>query len=370
MRTILYLYPESKPSISHKLAGIYAFAHGRDWNLQAIEGELSGKKIKALLAFWQPDGVIVECGAVANPPQTDFFCKTPVVFLDRNPKTIDHPAFCVTHDSSATAQMATKELLSLSLSFYAFVPYVEQRFWSDEREVGFADALKLNGKGYARFNFHNKPNDPLALQSQLGEWLSSLPKPVGIFAANDQMAGEVLAAARHTGISVPGEAAVIGVDNNEMLCENTIPSLSSVVADFVTAGKMAAQMLSERLAKARIKPHTATFGPLRLVRRASTMHTEKSDAEVLAAQDLIRRRACEGLKAREVCALFPCSRRMAEIRFRAATGHSILSEIQDVRRAKAEELLKNPNLDRTAVANFCGYSSANALANFLRRNQR
>ena len=91
--------------------------------------------------------------------------------------------------------------------------------------------------------------------------------------------------------------------------------------------------------------------------------------EVLAALDLIRREACNGLKAKDVFACFPCSRRMAEIRFRAATGKSPLEAIQEIRRAKAEDLLKDPTRDRTAIANLCGYSSANALANFLRRGR-
>ena len=113
---------------------------------------------------------------------------------------------------------------------------------------------------------------------------------------------------------------------------------------------------------------TAHF-PHKLVRRSSTNRTKRIDREVLAALDLIRREACNGLKARDVLAAFTCTRRMAEIRFRTATGKSPLEAIQEIRRAKAEELLKDPTRDRTAIANLCGYSSANALANFLRRDR-
>jgi len=370
MITILFLYDSTKPSITRKLAGVYDAARAQNWNVQAIEGTLTAKKIRDLLAFWHPDGVIVECGSATNQVEPSAFGKTPAVYLDRNPKTLDTPAFCVSHDSKATAQVAARELLSLRLTSYAYVPWPEPRFWSEERETGFSAALKLNGKGYARFEGKVRAGDTIRLQSRLAEWLVGLAKPVGVFAANDAMAAHVLAAAGHAKLSVPQEVAVIGVDNNEMACENTHPSLSSIVPDFRQAGVKAAEMLAARLANPRLKPRTETFGPLQLVRRSSTSRTAKTDPLVLSARDLIRCRACGGLTAREVAATFPCSRRMAEIRFRAATGHSILDEIQSVRRAKAEELLKDPTLDANAVANFCGYSSANALRNFLRQHRK
>ena len=174
------------------------------------------------------------------------------------------------------------------------------------------------------------------------------------------------AAASRTELKIPDEIAIVGVDNDELLCENTNPTLSSVMPDFRAAGEMASAMLARAMNNPKLKPVTQTFGPRLLVRRASSSRTQGTDREVLAALDLIRREACNGLKAKDVAARFPCSRRMAEIRFRAATGKSPLEAIQEIRRAKALELLADPTRDRTAVANLCGYSSANALANFLR----
>ena len=157
------------------------------------------------------------------------------------------------------------------------------------------------------------------------------------------------------------------MDNDELLCENTNPTLSSVMPDFRAAGEKAAELLARRIDNPKCRPTAETFGPLRLVRRASSNRAKRIDREVLAALDLIRREACNGLKAKDVFSCFPCSRRMAEIRFRAATGKSPLEAIHAVRREKALELLADPTRDRTAIANLCGYSSANALANFLRR---
>ena len=368
MVTILYFQASGKVSARHKLEGVYACGRDCGWNVQVAEPGTSERKAAELAEFWTPDGIIVECGSEQNNFDPAIFGKTPVVFLDRNPKTLDAPAFCVTHDSVATAKVSARELLALKLTAYAYVPWPEQRFWSDERESGFAAALQLNGHGYARFSGRAKSSNIRALQKELAAWLADLPKPVGIFAANDFMSAQVAAAANRTGLKIPEDIALVGVDNDELLCENTKPTLSSVMPDFRAAGEKAAALLARIMANPKCRPMSETFGPLRLVRRSSSNRSKRIDREVLSALDLIRREACNGLKAKDVFACFPCSRRMAEIRFRSATGTSPLEAIQEIRHAKAEELLADPTRDRNAIANLCGYSSANALANFLRRH--
>ena len=366
MTTVLYFQASGKVSARQKLEGVYAYGRDRGWDVQVVEPETSERKAAELAEFWTPDGIIVECGSEQNHFDPTIFGKTPVVFLDRNPKTLAGPAFCVTHDSVATAKIAARELLSLKLTSYAYVPWPEPRFWSEEREKGFAAALRLNRQGYIRFSGKAKSSDIRNMQKELGTWLAGLPLPVGIFAANDFMAAQVAAAASRAGLNIPEDIALVGVDNDELLCENTKPTLSSVMPDFRAAGEKAAGMLARLMTNPKARPTSETFGPLRLVRRSSTNRSKRTDREVLAALDLIRREACNGLKARDVFAAFTCTRRMAEIRFRAATGKSPLEAIQEIRLAKAEELLKDPTRDRNAIANLCGYSSANALANFLR----
>lgn len=148
MTTILYFPSTGKVAVRQKLEGVYAGGREYGWNVQVVEPGLSERKARELVRFWEPDGAIVECGSEQNHFNPAIFARTPVVFLDRNPKTLTTSAFCVTHDSKATARMATRELLSLKLSSFAYVPWPERRFWSEEREAGFADALRLNAIGY------------------------------------------------------------------------------------------------------------------------------------------------------------------------------------------------------------------------------
>lgn len=193
MKRILYFQASGKVSARQKLEGVYAYGHAHGWDVQVIESGARERKANELVAFWSPDGILVECGSEQNHFNPAIFGKMPVVFLDRNPKTLAKPAFCVVHDSIATARLAARELLSLKLAAYAYVPWPEPRFWSEERESGFAEALKLNDRGYSCFSGKARTSDIRSLQKELGDWLAHLPKPVGIFAANDFMAAQVAA---------------------------------------------------------------------------------------------------------------------------------------------------------------------------------
>ena len=103
------------------------------------------------------------------------------------------------------------------------------------------------------------------------------------------------------------------------------------------------------------------------MRRQSTRLFKRSDADVQAALELIRRKAADGLRARDVLATFPCSRRHAEIRFRSLTGRSVLEEIQDVRFARAMEFLKSPNVAIGAIAGRSGWPSELVLERFVKK---
>jgi transcriptional regulator GlxA family with amidase domain len=92
---------------------------------------------------------------------------------------------------------------------------------------------------------------------------------------------------------------------------------------------------------------------------------QTSDPIVIEALNLIRKKACMGLKAADVTRIFPCSRRMADLRFTRTAGHSILDEIQSVRLDRAKQLLLNPNQDIKSISDFCGFRHPNSLRKFF-----
>ena len=198
---------------------------------------------------------------------------------------------------------------------------------------------------------------------------NAIPKPCAIFAANDNVAAEILTAAVQSGFDVPRDIAVCGVDNFNPVCEHSTPTLTSIQPDFLLAGELAARTLDDiiRRKKSSCAPVRLTFGPADIIRRASTRTSTRYDPEVTAAMELIRRHAYEGISSADALTAFKCSRRMAEMRFRKIIGRSILDEIQSVRLEKAKSLLVNSNLDMAAIANFCGFSAAKAFWKFFRQ---
>ena len=200
-------------------------------------------------------------------------------------------------------------------------------------------------------------------------FLKALPKPCGVFAANDHTAESLLAAAQLAKIKVPDDMAVIGVDNFEPICEHTLPPLTSIEPDFRRGGTLAALMLlADAMSDGDWRgSRTTMFGPLRIVRRMSSRILRRNDPQVSAALDLIRREACAGLSAKRVAAIFPCSRRMADIRFANATGRTILAEIHAVQLERAKQLLADGNMPLKAISDFCGFTHENSLRKFFRK---
>ena len=323
----------------------------------------NAKEVAELIEFWHPDGCIVNNDKLPEAA----FAKLPTVFLHRDIKPRSPRHASLRMDEKAIAAAAAHHLLSLELASYAFVPPRVEEDWSRRRERHFVHILSLNGHGVARY-LH--PSRRLSTPRRLGHlaaWLDGLPRPVGVFAANDAVAAEVCAACDHRRLSIPDDVALLGVDNDEEICEALRPTLSSVAVDIPSIRHEVVRLIKLLVTKQRLKNRNSTIAPLGVVRRASTFRAGKSDQAVVAACELIRRRACDGLRARDVAATFPCGRRMAEMRFRAVLGHSILDEIRAVRRARALAAT-SPLRTRTRdeIAASCGYASWSSVLRLLK----
>lgn len=153
------------------------------------------------------------------------------------------------------------------------------------------------------------------------QWLLDLPKPCGIMVAFDFKARQVLECCLRCGIPVPGDVAVIGVDNDEAICENTTPTLSSVLPDFEGGGYRAAELLDPLMRRTRRKPVTLTYGVKRIVHRQSSQHTSNPNWIALKAKEFIRLNACMDISVNDVAKHLNVSRRLAELRFREACGY-------------------------------------------------
>ena len=258
------------------------------------------------------------------------------------------------------AELAARELLQLNYTHFAFVHYPNSRIWSNERARQFRKLIEMHGYSCPEFVPDNE-GDTQDWLNRLQDWMATLPRPCGIFAANDEVSNHIRGICRSKKWRVPNDIALVGVDNDESICESAHPRLSSVLADNEQMGFLAAQLLAERIDSPNLEPARRTVPPLMVVRRESTRPYRAPNENVAQALELIRDKACEGLRARDVIAVMKGARRTAEMRFREATGHSILEEIISVRMLRAKELLMSDSTRPIKiVAQMCGYASETA----------
>ena len=366
MEIVLYFRP-SPSSKPEKLAGVRDIAEKAHIHIQVMDEAPSRERVRTLLSFWKCRGVIVECGGRDEIIDPQIFGTTPAVFFNQSFETLPKRCFAVCHDSKHTGNLAARELLLSEAEHFTYIPAPLNPFWSQERKQGFTEALALNGKAWIDFNWPNAANTATRRTKALQKFLLDLPKPCAVFAANDALAAEAITAAKLSNIAIPDEIAILGVDNSLDVCEHTNPTLSSIEPDFRRGGNIAMLML---LAVMRNSGsfhglRHRTFGDLHVVRRLSTKRLQTSDPIVIEALNLIRKKACMGLKAADVTRIFPCSRRMADLRFTRTAGHSILDEIQSVRLYRAKQLLLNPNQDIKSISDFCGFRHPNSLRKFF-----
>ena len=358
-KTVLYFQTSFCDSNLQQRSGFYDFARKSGWFVHVIEyGSQVSEKPKPdtaeLFGFWNPDGCVVDCGGADVILTLADFRAVPTVFIDKYPSSIERGAVCVAHDSASIARLAARELLNLGLSAYAFVDWHLPSVWSNDRGDAFRKIVESNGARFFRHRLLSLTDSDG--MDDLSRWLSSLPSPCGVFAANDRVAGCVVAAALKAGLVVPQDIAIVGVDNDIAQCETIPVSVSSVSLDREGVGQAAARLLATMMEGGRLSATSVdVVGAIDVIRRASTRRFV--DKRVAAAVEHIRKHACDGVTVSDVVGVMGCSRSLAYLRFAEEVGHSILEEIQTVRVAHAEELLRKGSLSVDAVGDFSGYSS-------------
>jgi LacI family transcriptional regulator len=162
-------------------------------------------------------------------------------------------------------------------------------------------------------------------------------------------------------MAVPESAAVLGVDNDELLCTLALPTLSSVIASHRRCGYLAAEMLHRRLRGERCGPAPLLVLPEGIAERESTATALMRTPELGAAVRLIRARCAERLTVRDVARSLAVSRRRLEVLFREKLGRSPAAELRRCRIAAARVLLRDPRVSLKAVAAECGFSNPRRL---------
>jgi LacI family transcriptional regulator len=208
-----------------------------------------------------------------------------------------------------------------------------------------------------RANYHAREIDGTIREHELCRWLNSLPKPVAIMTCNDVRGQQLIDACQQTNIRVPDQVAVVGVDNDEIVCDFSQPSLSSVELNLKGIGFRAATALN-RLMSGQAEPQLITVEPLGVVTRLSSDMLAVDDPIVAQAVALIREHAYQGINVEQMLDRLPISRATLERRFAKHFNRSPKEEIMRVRFSCAAKLLRDTDYNLTQVAEMSGCKTA------------
>ena len=269
-------------------------------------------------------------------------------------------------EPDSIGEMAAQCFLSQgSCRSYGYVPDVLDREWSRLRGSAFDAALRSHG---AECRFFRPSAFAINDFSEICAWLRSLPKPAGILAAYDDRALTVIEACAAEGLSIPRDVSLLSVDDDEMLCENCIPALSSIRPDQERSGYVAGAMLSSLMRDGSVKPHITCLTAKLITHRSSTLAASPSGRLVQSALAFIRKNSRRAIGPKDVAAHLGVSRPLIDLRFRELLKTSVGRTIEEERMNAVCAELSSGHYTITEIADRCDYSDATQLMHCFKRH--
>lgn len=372
VRSVALIYDAKLPYDVKVMAGVAAYLQRRaaPWTVYIEENALHQQRLPDL-ATWRGDGILADLDDPHVASQVMASGIPTVAFGSgygwyRPSSGI--PYFY--NDQRAVAQLVADHLLERGFRHFAYYGYRPGSItgFSADRARAFGQRVQSAGcRLWTRLGPYGDHRKWMPLQTQLRAWLVSLPKPVGLMAANDKAARQVLEACRAGGIRVPEEVAVVGVDNDEMLCQLSNPPLSSVEQGARRIGFQAAALLDRMMSGWRPRRLKHVVAPEGIAVRRSSDIIAVADENVARALTLIHARAAGGIKVSNVVQGVAVSRSQLERSFKAAIGRTIHDEIRRVRIDQAKRLLSDSPLPVKQVALRCGFRTVQHLTAMFRQ---
>lgn len=308
------------------------------------------------LRRWRGDGVICR---KTTPGLAKMLAQAGIPLVDTSDVAPPTEAPRICSDDPSIGMLAADHLLERGFTHYAFCGFVDQ-LWSNVRREGFA--RRLAERGYELTQIWESPwIGPRARswekeQAQISRWLKSLKRPVGLMACNDARGQHVLDACQRTNLAVPEDIAVVGVDDDAVLCNLCQPPLSSIVPNSQRVGYEAAALLDQLMSGGNAPKEVMRIEPVGIHPRQSSDVLAIEDPAVSSALRFIRERAFHGCSMKEVVHHSAMSRSVLERKFRQYLGHSPQEEIRSTQLKRVKQLLAESDLPLSEIAQLAGYA--------------
>ena len=339
------------------MRGIRAYALGkRNWMFRC---GLPQEEILQTLREWRPDGIIAH---LMTPEVARVITRMRKPLVDTAfmlPK-LKVPLVDVDHE--AVGRMAAEHFLERGYTHFGFFGS-SKACYAKQRKSSFCQRLGEEGHEVLSCYAEYRPQLPMPtswrqIDQRVRRWLRQLPKPVAIFTSNDLPARELADMCQQLELNVPEEVAILGVDNDELICEMATPPLSSIAIPAEKIGYNSAKMLDQLISGEAAPKSPILLPPLQVVTRQSTDVLAIEDSAVAAALIFIRQHAGDEIGVNDVVQASAQGRRMLECKFRELLGRTILEEIRRIRIEIAKDLLVSTNLSMPAISQRTGFSGA------------
>jgi LacI family transcriptional regulator len=332
------------------------------WSFHLIE-QGRGDDPPAWLDRWRGDGIIAR---IENSRIAKAVVRAGIPAVDMSAARLVPEFPWVETDDEAISRLAAEHLLERGFKHFAYCG--DPRFnWSVWREKYFAQRIGAAGYQVHCFGGERAGADLASQVEAIRRWLDTLPKPIGVMACYDIRGLQVLDACRRAGWVVPGEVAVIGVDNDELLCDLASPPLSSVIPNAHRAGYEAAALLDRMMAGKTVPASARLIAPKGIVARQSTDVLAVDDRDIARAVHFIREEACTGINVSDILRVVPLSRRVLEQRFQRLLGRTPREEILQVRLNRVKQYLVETKLSLYEIAERTGFEHVEYLSVVFKR---
>jgi LacI family transcriptional regulator len=362
-RRVALLIETSNAYARGLLHGIIAFVRDHPGWIVDFPEISRGELATDFLQRWRGDGIIARIET--QPIATALARRKRIAIVDTSAGRFLPNVPWVESDDLAVATLAFDHFNQRSFQQLAYCG--DDRFhWSRLRQQAFQQIAATKRVPIATWNLPARLS-PAAAQRRLIQWLQGLPRPIGILACYDLMGRWLLETCREASLAVPGEVAVLGVDDDHFICNLTTPSLSSVQLDAPRTGYLAATLLDAQMDGKPIPTLGHYIAPLGIAARGSTDTQALGDPMLATALQFIHQRAHEGIRVDDVLRHVPLSRRVLESRFRKWLGRSPHEEIERVRMAQVMRLLRESDLSIDQIATRTGFPDSRYMATAFKR---
>jgi len=370
---------QSGPSYAAEIfQGIVDFSRAAgNWRLEVDSDFHFGPRPVTLDSSWTGDGIIPLSGE-NRILDAAWLKKSGIAVVNATGWFDEYPgAPIVFWDDTQIAQLAAEHMISLGLNRFAYIG--PERFEpSHRRGRTFQQILERADKPCQIFEWNEKHMPDVVIRTN-DDWrsaihfiqqsLEQLELPSGILANTDITASLVIQAATEMGLRCPEDIAVMGIWNYKIVCESTLPPLTSIEVDYHKFGYEAATILHRMITEPDYKaPAITRTGGRKLVLRDSTDFLSFDDDLIAAALRHIRQHASRrSMSVSEVIDQIPMSRSSFTARFKNAVGHSAKNEITRVRIEQVKKLLHQTDWTVTRIADECGFDSSQDLSRLFRK---